>query len=145
MGTIQFQPSEAEIEQMCQADHAEELEHLQRVIAQERAEHVAHQTAIKQAAKVWTAEEIKANLDADPRWVARALLALHARQTAEEQGARVTREKNGAGFNGFDAGVGSSLAEWVAAGRRLTEKQLALARKIVRKYAGQLAGIANAR
>ena len=76
----------------------------------------------------------------DPEVVAGCLTVLYASQTPGEQAARVTAEQNGAGFNAFDAGFGSSLAEQAIAGR-LSAKQVGAARKMLRKYAKQIAGV----
>jgi len=42
--------------------------------------------------------------------IGRACAALYARQTAEEQGALFTKNRNGQGFTAFDAKVGSLTA-----------------------------------
>jgi hypothetical protein len=52
-------------------------------------------------------------------------------------------EHNGVGWSKFDARVGTSLATWYKAKGWLTPKQIGLARKIVMKYSGQLAAVAN--
>lgn len=84
--------------------------------------------------------------------VERALLVLYARQTETERDTHTTREHNGQGFGAFDADILTSFAEQIstnkyrrAEGQRLTEKQMELARKKVKKYVGQLVEVANAR
>ena len=42
--------------------------------------------------------------------IGRACLALYARQTADEQNAQYTKNRNGVGFTAFDAKVGSLTA-----------------------------------
>jgi hypothetical protein len=80
-------------------------------------------------------------IGSDPNWVSRALVAIYAKQTEEEQITDQTTEHNGVGFSGVDAGFCSSLAKWVISGKALTPKQLTAAYKIMPKYARQLARI----
>lgn len=92
--------------------------------------------------------------------VERALLALYARQTDDEQSAEITKEKNGRGFASADAEFYSRLATQVASspypkGQRLSPKQLDALRGIrngvktkkrgITKYAGQLLLVARER
>lgn len=93
--------------------------------------------------KIWTPEEIREKLQTRQKWVERALVAIHKRQTSAERISLSTKSKNGIGFNAFDAAMGSSFAEWVRSGKRLSDRQLQCARRIVVKYVGQLAAIAN--
>lgn len=95
-----------------------------------------------------TKQEILHLLDTRADAVERALQVLYGFQTAGEQSADATVEANGQGFNMMDAPFLSDLARQVIRssrprGQRLSPKQLAVARKRVRKYAGQLA--ANSR
>lgn len=92
-----------------------------------------------------TKDTILALIDRNDLAVGRALLALFNRQTAEEQGASATVEQNGQGFNGVDASFGSSLAVQFRDKGSLSPRQIACGRKMLRKYAGQLAEIANAK
>jgi hypothetical protein len=103
----------------------------------------------------WTVAEIAERLERSRVFVERALLALYARQTSTEQTAHATQEENGVGFNRIDASFLTSLAQQVQAnaanprsqyhreGRRLSDRQLAAARKCLRKYVGQLCHHAN--
>lgn len=90
-----------------------------------------------------TKDEIKAKVASNPEWATRAIVALYYKQTADERYAEATREYNYVGFNAFDAGILTSFAIQVLAGRRLSEKQLGLAYKKLPKYAGQLLAIAQ--
>lgn len=92
-----------------------------------------------------TKDTILALIDRNDLAVGRALLALFNRQTAEEQGTGATVEQNGQGFNGVDAAFGSSLAVQFRDKGSLSPRQIACGRKMLRKYAGQLAEIANAK
>lgn len=98
--------------------------------------------------KEFVAQKIKEN----DQWLIRGVLAIYERQTDEEQQTRETTENNGVGFNGVDSTILSSFAEQIKqwennTARRfpkpLSDKQLAIARKKMVKYAKQLANIAN--
>lgn len=103
----------------------------------------------------YTKEYIAEKLASNDTWLLRAVVAIYEYQTDSEQAAGVTREDNGVGFNGVDSEILSSFAKqiirWEAAvnNRRfntpLSVKQLAIARTKMKKYAGQLARIANAK
>ncbi len=94
--------------------------------------------------KKWTKDEILERITADDKWLVRGLLAIHARQTEEEKAAETTKEQNGIGFNGVDAQI---LSDFVNQYHRtngfLSTRQMALIRKKMIKYAGQLTRIAN--
>lgn len=88
----------------------------------------------------------------------RAVLAIQARQTADEQQQGVTRYQNGMGWNGRDASKGGSLAQWInngvkprseggygkRIGTTLTAGQRVLALRMIRKYTAQLLAVAEA-
>lgn len=98
----------------------------------------------------WTVETIRALLSERADAVEQGILRLYEMQTAEERVTHSTYDANGMGFNLYDADFLSSLAERIKysdrpLGRRLSPRQLAVGRRRVMKYAGQLAGIANAR
>lgn len=95
------------------------------------------------APKLWTADEIRANMLKSDQWLYRGLKAIYARQTQAEQSVEGTLENNGVGFNGVDGHILSSFAKQAAYRGFLTPKQLAVARKAMPKYASQLAKIAN--
>src|SRR5579863_5129023 len=105
---------------------------------------------------LWTRETIKAIL-LDPKGktevsgkvltnnslIYRMLQSLYARQTAYEQASKSTVEDNGIGFNGFDSGFLSDVAERSKAYGRLSSLQAAKVAKRLIKYAGQLESIAQ--
>lgn len=93
----------------------------------------------------WTKPRIIALLQTNDRAVERALLALHQAQTPAERAERATIEANGRGFNSVDAWLCSTLAQRLAGGHALTKGQLAIARRRVLKYSGQLLKIAQAK
>ena len=91
-------------------------------------------------------------LKTNDKAVARALVALNARQTDSEQATEETRVRNGQGFRPCNARMGTSMANFYQRRGYLTAKQLAYWRKPNSKgqmrieiYAGQLALIAQAR
>lgn len=86
---------------------------------------------------------IKEKLLTDNRWLYRGILAIYEKQTYEEKNAGNTIIDNGIGFNGADAFILSSFAKQLNQGRILSVKQLAIARKRMPKYAGQLLKIAK--
>jgi hypothetical protein len=77
--------------------------------------------------------------------VIKALHAIHARQTADEQAGGYTNHTNGIGFSKFDAPF---LTDMVVKHRRygsLTPKQMAVTRNKIKRYWRQLVEIANER
>lgn len=70
----------------------------------------------------------------------RAAKLLWQRQTLAEQDAERTIEHNGRGYNGFDAEFASRITNWKGT---LTERMAFGARKMLMKYARQLAEIAE--
>lgn len=94
--------------------------------------------------RVWTEEEIKSLVQTNDKVLYGALKKLYAEQTADERRSGETKHSNGAGFNGVDAGIMSSFAEFLNRTGFLTEKQKVLARKKLVKYNKQLTRLANA-
>lgn len=93
---------------------------------------------------LWTKDSIKTLLDTNAKAVTRGILAIYERQTADEQRADRTSHSNGIGYSAFDAEFMSSLARQIGQGRTLSVKQMAIGRNKIKRYAGQLAEIANA-
>jgi hypothetical protein len=105
-------------------------------------------------AQVYSVDEIRNKLETNDRWLLRGILAIYARQTADEKSSNTTKHTNGVGFNGRDAAILSSFAKQIRVwqvteprdrkySRPLSPKQFAAARKMMPKYAGQLARIAE--
>lgn len=94
--------------------------------------------------KIWDKDQILELLRVNDKAVARAILALYARQTADEQSGDRTSHSNGVGFNQIDArfmsSVAKALPKW---NNHMTERQLKTARKMLPKYHRQLVEIAN--
>lgn len=93
--------------------------------------------------KTWTAEEIKNLVQTNDKVLYGALKKLYACQTADEQASGETNHNNGAGFNGVDAPILSSFAEFLNKTGFLTPKQKVIARKKLIKYNNQLTKLAN--
>lgn len=93
--------------------------------------------------KVWTKDEIKDLMTRRNDCLYTFLIKVYEQQTAEEQAIGETRENNGMGFNGLDADILSSFARFYLQRGYLTEKQTALCRKKMMKYANQITKLAN--
>lgn len=91
----------------------------------------------------WNKENIIELLQKSDQAVMKGLKVIYDRQTSDEQNAERTKYLNGRGFNGLDAEFGSSLAKQVISKNFLTQKQMDAARKMLKRYAGQLALVAN--
>ena len=78
--------------------------------------------------------QVSALLASNNRAIELALLGLLARQTVGEQITGHTSEVNGRGFNRDDAPFGTSLANWVKGGKKLTSRQRSAAIKLCAYY-----------
>ena len=89
--------------------------------------------------KIWRKDDVIALLQSSDKAVVNAIKGLYARQTSAEQADRIMRIANGRGFNAKDAGFLSDIAVKLPRySDRMTPKQLAVARKMLRKYWRQL-------
>lgn len=86
---------------------------------------------------------IAEKIQTDTKWLYAGILAIYKRQTEDEKQSESTDHNNGRGFTGTDAKFGSSLAKKLLAGYTLTIRQETAARKMMRKYAGQLLKVAK--
>jgi hypothetical protein len=93
--------------------------------------------------KIWTTNEIEYNIQYNYKWLVRAVLALYQLQTTEEQFRKTTISKNNKGFDVIDAQYMSSIAQQIQEKRFLSMRDQYRARRILRKYIGQLTKIAN--
>jgi len=92
--------------------------------------------------KVWDKQAVIELLERNNVAVVRAILALYERQTEDEKAAKETKQHNGRGFNSIDANFLSDIAVKLPKyDYKMTERQLKTARKMLRKYAGQLVQI----
>lgn len=94
--------------------------------------------------RVWTEEEIKNLIQTNDKVLYAAFKKLYACQTDDEQNVGETRHVNGVGFNGVDAPILSSMAEFLIKTGFLTPKQKVVVRKKLVKYNKQLTKLANA-
>lgn len=93
--------------------------------------------------RVWTKEEIKDLIMRNDKMVCLSLKQLYNYQTEEEKNTGEAKENNGMGFNGIDSCILSSFALFYTEHGYLSQKQIAIARKKLIKYSGQLVRIAN--
>lgn len=108
---------------------------------------VEENAKIEAAAKpkrIWTEDEIKNLIQTNDKVLYGALKKIYAEQTSDEQATGETNHQNGVGFNGVDAPILSSFAEFLNRTGFLTPKQKAIARKKLVKYNRQLTRLANA-
>lgn len=93
--------------------------------------------------RVWKEEEIKQLIMVNDRMVCKSLIKLYECQTISEQADGTASVRNGAGFNGVDAPIMTSFAEFLNRSGFLTPKQIQICRKKLIKYTRQLTRIAN--
>ncbi len=94
--------------------------------------------------RVWTKEDILALISTNKKAVVNAIKGLYARQTADERSDKTTRVSNGRGFNAKDARFLSDIAVKLPRyNDNMTDRQLYVARKMLRKYWRQLLEIAE--
>lgn len=98
---------------------------------------------VESVKKVWSEDEMKDLVQTNDKVLYGALKSLYGCQTADEQTEGTTKEYNGAGFNGVDAPILSSMAEFLKKNGFLTEKQKIIVRKKLVKYNRQLTRLAN--
>jgi hypothetical protein len=77
-----------------------------------------------------TGKDIVNLLRTNDKAVARALVVLNARQTADEQVSETTRHLNNRGFRPCHARMGTSMAQFYLRNGYLTPKQIAYWRKV---------------
>jgi len=91
----------------------------------------------------YTKEDIAAKLQSNPKWLKAGIIAIFNRQTEDEKSSESTNKDNAKGFTGCDAKFGSGLAKILLAGYTLTPNQEERAKKMMKKYAGQLLKVAK--
>lgn len=99
-----------------------------------------------------TKTQIVELLRTNDKAIARALIALNQRQTADEQMTEGTRHSNGRGFRPCHARMGTSMAKFYERNGYLSAKQIAYWRAPMKNgqskieiYAGQLLEVAEAK
>lgn len=82
---------------------------------------------------------VRGKLETNEKWAIRAMVKIYeCNQTWEEQSCEQTVDDNGIGFNGLDANILSSFAKQVQAGRTMSQKQMSIIMKKMKKYARQV-------
>lgn len=81
---------------------------------------------------------LRDQLGTDPAQIEKAIVRIFEYQTQDEQRAENTNHYNLQGFRTCDAKILSSFAKQLLRGRHLSEKQLAIAKRRMPVYAGQL-------
>lgn len=95
--------------------------------------------AVVYQGKTWDKGAIHALLDESDAAVARALMTIYSRQTADEQSSETTKHHNGVGFTARDAAWLSDIAKkWQRYGRWASERQCNAVRRAIKKYWRQL-------
>lgn len=93
--------------------------------------------------RVWTEEEIRELVQTNDKVLYGALRKLYDCQTADEIAEGTANHRNGAGFNGVDAGIMTSFCEFLNRTGFLTIKQKDICRRKMIKYTRQLTALAN--
>ncbi len=93
--------------------------------------------------RIWTKEEIKNFIANRDDAVIRGMNRIYDYQTESEQCDGYTHELNGVGYSGADAEIMSSFVTFYSERGYLSRKQMAIARKKMLKYVGQLTRIVN--
>ena len=99
---------------------------------------------VAEVRRVWTEEEIKTLVQSNDKVLYGAMRKLYECQTADEKADGTATHRNGAGFNGVDAGIMSSMCEFLNRTGFLTARQKIIARRKLVKYTRQLTALANA-
>ena len=93
--------------------------------------------------KKYTKEDIKQILASSDLAVLKGFIRIWQLQTESEKAAEATVVHNGVGFSGYDGtwmtGIGNNVVKY----GQITEGRLKPVKKMMHKYAGQLAKIAN--
>lgn len=104
---------------------------------------VGDKKEMKKEKRIWKEDEIVHYIKTNDKVLYNALLKLYDCQTADEQLEGNAKVDNGIGFNGFDAPILTSFAEFLLKTGFLTPKQRNLCRRKLVKYRRQLTVLAN--
>jgi hypothetical protein len=97
--------------------------------------------AVNTDGKIWSKETIQELLDKSDEAVYRAMIQIYNKQTSDEQKYQDTHMYNSVGFTGADAEIMSSFTEYYKKFDKLSPKQMAIARKKMKKYWKQLLNV----
>ena len=93
--------------------------------------------------KKYTKDDIKQILAGSDLAVMKGFIRIWQLQTESEKATESTMVHNGVGFSGYDGTWMTSIGNNVIKYGQITEGQLNAVKKMMHKYAGQLAKIAN--
>lgn len=94
--------------------------------------------AVDKNGRLWDKDKIQLLLETNDNAVYNAMMRIYDRQTRDEQDVKDTRDWNTVGFTGVDGFIMSSFVESYKKWGKLTEKQMKIARKKMKKYWKQL-------
>ena len=84
-------------------------------------------------------EIVRGKFAMNQQWAIKAMVRIYdENQTTEEKQSQDTIHDNGIGFSGADSFILSSFSEQVKAGRNMSDKQMAIIFKKMKKYANQV-------
>ena len=81
---------------------------------------------------------VRTKLETSDKWILEALVKIFEYQTSYEQQTEHTAENNGVGFTGADGRILTGMAKFYNRNKYLSEKQKAIVKRRIPKYAGQL-------
>lgn len=106
---------------------------------------------IMSATEKTAVDMIRTNIANSDTWLARGIVAIYNKQTNDEKQSENTKYNNSVGFGAMDAQILSSFAvqcqRWLNGQSKynapLSNNQSVIARRLMKKYAGQLLKIAK--
>ncbi len=99
--------------------------------------------AIRAASIANAKEMVRHNLENSNEWLVRGLIAIFRKQTETEKASEQTHLHNAVGFNSSDAMILTSYSKQWLSKSWLSDKQLVIIRRKLRKYSTQLVRIAR--
>lgn len=81
---------------------------------------------------------LKQQISTSDRQALKALVTVYKNQTATEKAAKQTQVWNNVGFSGIDANILSSIASYYLTWNKVSDKQLAIVKRLMPRYANQL-------
>lgn len=98
---------------------------------------------MKKVTKQEQRDYLRMRLSTDRGWAKAALLKIYDNQTDDEQDAEHTMEMNGIGFTGVDGHILSSFSEQLIKRGSLSERQMEILMKKMKKYWKQILSISD--
>jgi len=93
--------------------------------------------------KIRQKEFLKEKLSSSPKWALKALMTIYENQTNEEQNYGHTTVNSGSGFSGVDSEILSSFAEQYQRRGSLSNKQMSILFKNIKKYWRQILEVSD--